>query len=128
LDFQVLVQPVLESRCVGCHKPGGKAPKFNLTASHSYGSLLDYGKPSLRRHIQTRYSESRSSPGECASRVNPLWELLDSGHYDVKLTQDDRGRLIVWMDTYGQRLGSFDQGQEEQLRRLRREMAAILEN
>jgi hypothetical protein len=128
LDYQVLVQPVLEGRCVSCHKPGGKAPKFNLTASHSYNSLLDYGKPSLRRHIQTRYREGRSSPGECASRMNPLWELLDSGHYDVKLTPDDRRRFIVWMDTYGQRLGSFDQGQEEQLRRLRQEMAAMLED
>ena len=72
LDFQVLVQPMLESRCVGCHQPGGKAAKFNLTASHSYGSLLNYGKPNLRGHIQTRYNESRSTPGECASRMNPL--------------------------------------------------------
>jgi hypothetical protein len=60
--------------------------------------------------------------------MNPLWELLGSGHYDVKLTQDDRRRLIVWMDTYGQRLGSFDQGQEEQLRQLWQKMAAILED
>ncbi len=128
LDFRVLVQPVLKNRCVGCHKSGGKDPQFDLTASHSYDSLLDYGKPSLRQHIQTRYHEGRSSPGECASRMNPLWELLGSGHYDVKLTQDDRRRLIVWMDTYGQRLGSFDQGQEEQLRQLWQKMAAILED
>ncbi len=128
LDFQVLVQPVLDRRCAGCHKPGGKDPKFDLTAGHSYGSLLDYGKPSLRQHVQTRYREGRSSPGKCASRMNPLWKLLDSGHYDVKFTLRDRRRLIVWMDTYGQRLGSFDQGQEEQLRRLRQEMAAMLED
>jgi hypothetical protein len=128
LDFRILVQPVLKNRCVGCHKSGGKDPQFDLTASHSYDSLLDYGKPSLRQHIQTRYHEGRSSPGECASRMNPLWELLGSGHYDVKLTQDDRRRLIVWMDTYGQRLGSFDQGQEEQLRQLWQKMAAILED
>ena len=126
LDFQVLVQPVLERQCVSCHKPGGKDPKFDFTAAKSYDALVGYGKPSLREHVQARYGEGRSIAGAGAAATNALWPLLDAGHYDVRLTDDDRRRLFVWMDTYGQRLGSFDAAQEERLRELRRRTAAIL--
>jgi len=126
LDFQQLVQPVLKKHCTACHQPGGKDPKFDLTAARSYDALLDYGKPSLRQHVRARYDEGRSVAGACASRKNPLWKFLEAGHYDGKLTADDRRRLTTWMDTYGQRLGSFDEKQEQRLRQLRRRMAPML--
>jgi hypothetical protein len=128
LDFQALVQPVMERRCMGCHKPGGEDPEFDLTAARSYESLVDYGSPSLRDHVKARYNEGRSTAGACAARSNPLWQLLDAGHHRVKLSRDERRRLVTWMDTYAQRLGSFDGEQEEQLRELRRQMAAMLED
>ena len=115
----------MERHCVGCHKPGGEDPEFELTAAKSYESLVDYGSPSLRAHVTVRYNEGRSTAGACAARSNSLWQLLDTGHYHVKLSGDERRRLVAWMDTYGQRLGSFDQ---KQLRKLRRQMAAMLED
>ena len=48
------------------------------------------------------------------------------GHYDVRLDPDSYQRLVTWMDTYAQRLGHFSDQQEEELRRLRQEMAAML--
>ena len=122
LDFQALVQPVLQQHCVECHRPSAEGAKFDLTAERSYDSLVDYGSPSLRSHVQRRYNEGRSTAGACAARTNPLWRLLDAGHYNVELGAGDRQRLIIWMDTYGQRRGSFDATQEERLRELRREM------
>jgi hypothetical protein len=44
----------------------------------------------------------------------------------VVLDGDARERLTVWMDTYAQRLGSFDAQQEEELRRLRQEWSSLL--
>jgi hypothetical protein len=35
-------------------------------------------------------------------------------------------RLIVWMDTYAQRLGSFSADQEREIEELRREWAGLL--
>jgi len=40
---------------------------------------------------------------------------------------DDWNRLITWMDAYGQRLGSFDAQQEQELRALRVRMASMLQ-
>jgi len=128
LSFQALVQPVIETRCVRCHKPGEEGEKLDLTAAKSYDSLVDYGKPSLRTHVLARYREGRSTAGACAARVSPLLKLISKDHYDVKLTADDTQRLITWMDTYAQRLGSFSKEQEQQLRDLRQRMAPMLEN
>ena len=128
LSFQTLVQPVIQTHCLRCHKPGEEGEKFDLTAEKSYDSLVDYGKPSLRTHVNTRYDEGRSTAGACAARVSPLLKLISQDHYDVKLTADDTQRLITWMDTYAQRLGSFSKQQERQLRDLRQRMAPMLGN
>ena len=126
LDFEVMVQPVMEKHCVTCHRPGGEDPTFDLTAGHSHQSLIHYGEPSLFTRIMTRYRQGRSTPGECVARTSPLVELLQATHYDVQLTDDDWRRLFTWLDTYGQRLGSFSEDQEERLRDLRQRMAAVL--
>jgi len=126
LDFRALVQPVLDRQCTSCHKPGGKDPKLLLTSERSYDALVNYGKPSLRSVVWTNYNRGRSTAGQGESKTSALLALLDKGHYDVRLTEDDRQRLITWLDTYGQRLGSYDAQQEERLRDLRRRMAPLL--
>ena len=125
-DYQVLVQPVLERRCVECHKPDGECATFVLTADKSYESLVNYGSPSLRTHVVTRFRQGRSTVGGCAAAANPILKLMEGGHYDVKLGPAEEDRLITWMDTYAQRLGSFSKEQEDQLIRLRQRMAGIL--
>ena len=119
LRFDTLVEPVLKARCVSCHQPDAEAADFDLTPRKAYDSLLDYGKPSLREHVRARYLKGRSIAGACAASVNPVVKLLRDGHYDVELSQDDWNRLYTWMDTYGQRQGSFSPEQEERLRQLR---------
>jgi hypothetical protein len=126
LDYEVLVQPLLERQCVGCHKPGGKDEKYDLTAAKSYDSLVNYGSPSLKSHVQTRYAEGRSTAGAGAAATSPLVKLLRAGHYEVKLSADDWGRLLTWMDTYGQRRGSFSPEQAARLEQLKRRMEPML--
>ncbi len=41
----------------------------------------------------------------------------------MQLDPDAWSRLLTWMDTYGQRRGSFSEEQEEQLRQLRERLA-----
>ena len=125
LDFNVLVHPVIKKHCIVCHKPGAEGAQFDLTAEKSYDSMVNYGEPSLKTHVTTRYRQGFSTAGACAAKMNPLIELVDAGHYDVSLTPDDWDRLITWMDTYGQRRGSFGKDQEERLRDLRRKMAVM---
>ncbi len=126
LDFHTLVGLVLQRQCVDCHRPGEEGEQFDLTADKAYDSLVGYGQPSLRDHVLARYNEGRSLPGEGAAQTSALLQLLGKDHYDVQLTADDRERLVTWMDTYAQRLGSFDADQEQRLRSLKRRMTDIL--
>ena len=126
LDFATLVGPVLDARCVACHKPGPEGAKPDLSPAKAYDSLVDYGSPSLREHVLARYTQGRSIPGAGAAQTSPLVALLRQGHYEVDLSVDDWERLFTWLDTYGQRRGSFSDDQEQRLRDLRHRMAGLL--
>ncbi len=125
LDFASLVQPVLDAHCVRCHRPGAEAAQWDLSPAKAYETLVAYGKPSLRDHVMAAYLAGKSTPGQGAAQTSPLVRLLKKGHYGIRLDRDAWLRLYTWMDTYGQRRGSFSPEQEEQLRALRRAVAQL---
>jgi len=127
LDYAVLVQPVLDRLCVSCHQPGGSAPNLDLTPAKSYEAMVGHGSPSLRDVVLQRFHEQRSTAGQCEASVSPVLRLLRRGHQGVEPTADDWSRLITWMDTLGQRSGSFSPAQEVALVDLKQRLAPILE-
>jgi len=126
LRFDKLVQPVLDRHCASCHTPGKPGGRWNLSPDAAYHTLVTYGQPSLRDHVQTRYREGRSVAGQGAAATSPILALIRKGHHGVRLEAGDMERLIVWMDTYAQRLGSFSPAQEQELMLLRQRWAKLL--
>ena len=129
LRFDELVQPVLNRRCVNCHRPGSedaKAARFDLTPTRSYDSLLGYAGEDLKK---LAFEKDQSETGDCPARRSKLTALLAGAkvHYDVRLSTEDWQRLATWMDTYAHRQGSFSTRQETQLRELRQKLAFLLE-
>jgi hypothetical protein len=119
---------VLDRLCVACHSPGGEGEKVDLTPEKSYATLTSAANPSLAHHVRTRYAEGKSTAGACGAATSPVLAqfAVPGAHHGVVLDGDARERLTVWMDTYAQRLGSFDAQQEEELRRLRQEWSSLL--
>jgi cytochrome c553 len=127
LDFDELVQPVMDRHCVSCHQAGGDGSRVNLTVGNAYSTLIAYGDHgTLQSHVLNRYEQGRSVAGACGARASALAQLLAEGHYQVQLNTDDWDRLITWMDTYAQQTGSFGRKQEQQLRDLRDELSPLL--
>ena len=127
LRFDTLVQPVLNTHCVGCHNPKGKGKKLNLTQpAAAYARLTRYGKPSLYNQVWTQYRKPISIPGEGMAANSLLWKRMNSGHGKVKLSPEDKQRVLIWMDTYAQYLGSFDAAQEQRLNVLKKRWADML--
>ncbi len=131
LRYDRLVQPVLDRHCVECHRPGGKDPqaaRFDLTAAKSYDSLTRYGKPSLADTIVAGYQRGYSTEGSTPAATSVVLRRLTDpqGHYGVVLNGESLERLVTWMDTYAQRLGSFSSEQERDLVALRRRCASLL--
>ena len=75
---------------------------------------------------ETRYDARRSVAGQCAAMAGPLTKLLSKDHYGAKLPPAEFERLVIWMDTYGQRSGSHNPRQEEELRQLRTRLTPLL--
>jgi len=128
LRFDQLVQPVLNKACVECHRSGGddeKAARFVLTADKSYTSLIEFSEKDLH---SLAFEKDRSNVGDCPARKSKLLALLTegAGHEGIKLDDNDIERLVTWMDTYAQKQGAFSEAQEDALRILRRDMAALL--
>jgi len=131
LRFDRLVQPVLEAHCVACHRADGEhaeAARRPLTPEASYDMLVAFGTPSLQDQVRGSYADGKSLEGQGPAASSPLLAMLtrQDGHHGVKLTPAELERLIVWMDTYGQRLGSFDERQEQQLAALRAQWHDLL--
>lgn len=131
LRFDELVQPVLDRQCVECHRPDGpnlEAAKVDLTAPKAYSALVSFGKPNLREQVRAGYERGYSIEGEGIAARSELLKLLTSpkSHHDTKLDASDLERLIVWMDAYAQRIGSFSVEQEQELKAFRQDCADIL--
>lgn len=129
LRYDRLVQPVLDKQCVSCHRPGGddaRAARLDLTAPHSYASLMEFGGKDLSTLAKER---DRSLVGETTARRSKLLALLTGGqgHAGVKLDAESLDRLITWMDTYAQQVGHFSPQQEAELHAFREKLAALLE-
>ena len=115
--YDVLVQPVLDKHCVGCHRPDSDKPeaaKLNLTAASSYQSLLCFAGKDLQK---LAFERNRSVPGECVAQKSKLLARLRTGH--GKLPAEELYRLVVWMDLYATRVGSFSPEQEKELEQIR---------
>jgi mono/diheme cytochrome c family protein len=128
LRFDRLVQPVLNQHCISCHHSEAsdeRAAKWDMGPERAYFTLLHYGRRDLVKLADER---DRSLVDQMPARNSKLYRLLTSaaGHYDVRLDEEDRRRLVTWMDTYAHVTGSFSEQQEEQIQSLRFRYASLL--
>jgi hypothetical protein len=102
IDYPRDVQPILDRRCVECHRPEKPEGRVVLTGDYnewftqSYFTLFS---SDLVRDSQG-YDEDGNHPargfGSTASRLMPL---LDGSHYQVKLPPAEQQLVQLWIDT-----------------------------
>ncbi|MFH1922206.1 MAG: hypothetical protein ABIP48_20270, partial [Planctomycetota bacterium] len=116
-SYPRLVQPVLDRQCTECHqKEADKAPNLAREPIEkkwfaSYNSLApEFGFYDYK-------SGHRTTPGQFGARASKLLKILDEGHYDVKLSDEDFHRLTLWLDLCSIFYGVYEkEGGEAQLR------------
>ena len=118
-NYARLVQPVLDAKCVSCHgeKRAPKAPdlragdwrKDRWGFSTSWKNLVHRTNYFVREIIEDGrrvnwefFEPAYTTPGRNLAIGAPLRKMLDAGHHGVKLTPEERERLILWMDSNGQ--------------------------
>jgi hypothetical protein len=116
-SYPRLVQPVLDRHCVECHaEHADTAPNLGREPLvrnwyASYHSLV-------RQHGFHNYGDGyRTTPGRFGARASKLYALLEKGHYDVKLSDEELHRLTLWLDSTSMFYGVYErEGGQAQLR------------
>ena len=101
------VQPVINDKCVACHTYTQDGNRVVLTDDLT--DQFSIGYEELVRRLSVANSMRWDHPDDVyarppytyGSRSSPLARLLDRGHYDVKLTSQEWGRLAAWIDANG---------------------------
>lgn len=118
LSYPILIQPVLDRHCIGCHNREKSSGNVVLTGepqgpfSVSYNALAprvsysDWG--GRGGDFRVVNSEPVTTPGYFGARGSPLMQLLLEGHQNVVLGAAEIERLATWMDANALFYGTFD--------------------
>ena len=116
-NYVRLVQPVLDRHCVSCHQTekavdlaGVIEGKHGWTRSYNnlaekYGFYFHVGNGSINQGV---HGGSRTIAGQFGAKASPLMAYLSEKHYDVKLSEEDRYRLSLWLDCNSEFYGSYE--------------------
>jgi len=112
-----LVQPVLDRHCVACHQqrealdlsgeiegPHGWTRSYANLAGE-YGFYYNVSNGSINDGVR---GGVRTTPGRFGAMGSKLAAYMDSSHYDVKLSHEDRRRLTLWLDCNSEFFGSYE--------------------
>jgi len=103
IDFAEHVQPVLDRYCVECHS--GRKPEGRIDLSGDKSRLFSMGYKSLidRGLVEYYYLNTAPTgnfqPLQSGSWVSKLTELIESEHAGVKMDDESRRRIYVWIDS-----------------------------
>jgi hypothetical protein len=116
-SFPRLVQPVLDRHCVVCHQKEPQA--FDLSSGDwtkhpqgryaSYENLMPFAFfVGSTRGTYDPWTTPRTTPGEFGARASKLLAILDGGHYEVKLSEEELHRITLWLDCNSDFFGSYE--------------------
>ena len=118
-SYPRLVQPVLEAKCVSCHGDTRKEKMPDLRKGewqknpfrfyNSFFGLVPYvhyysnayrGKEWWKLGVQRdAFVQPYTEPGKFGALASPLYAMLSKGHHDVKLTDEEMRRLVIFMES-----------------------------
>ena len=114
LLFSRLVQPVLDRHCVACHDKEANAPDLAGRVFGEWGWSQSYhalAKLAWAKHggngALKRNGTSSSEPGKVGARASRLLAMLERGHHDVVLPEEDLRRITLWLDANSVFYGAY---------------------
>lgn len=119
VNFPELVQPILDEHCVDCHASDDAVAKGapDLSRTPSHGFYASYWNLTTQGFAFTDYKDPmRSTPEEFGARASKLYPLLED-HHGVALSDAERRRIALWLDTSSNFYGVYEQeGCEKEFR------------
>ncbi len=109
LSYPILVQTVLDKRCVSCHNGSKAAGGVVLTGDPEGHYTRSYNALAPRVPFSDMGNgEALSRPDRYGARASGLMKMLLEGHQGVRLSSEEIVRLATWMDVSALFYGTFD--------------------
>jgi len=114
-SYPRLVQPVFDRNCIGCHgeKREKGAPDLRKGDYLKDPDLFYTSIRSLQKYVHhygafysyIEFEEPSTIPGKFGAYASPLYQMLVKGHHDVKLSDDEMRRLVLFIESNASFLG-----------------------
>jgi hypothetical protein len=111
------VQGVLDKKCASCHLQNQDKGAPLLDDEIVQSKLALRGTTKVFRSYDNlihdfafwRYEDPyRTIPGKFGAKASRLYQMLQEGHHDVKLTDQELHRLTVWLDSLSNFYGVYE--------------------
>jgi hypothetical protein len=108
---------VLDRHCISCHGLEKTAAKLDLTGvpergySRSHNGLV--ARPGLVTIAYRNKETPASRPDDYFARSGKLATMLAKGHRGVKLSPEELGRIVNWLDLNAQYYGDYSHNRIE---------------
>ena len=111
MNYPLLIQPILDAKCVQCHADSDDPKAIDLSRGpeekHFFNSYENL-KPFCFYYNHYLWTEPQTIPGKFGSMASPLYKILTSDHYGVKLTPEELYRFTLWLDNNADFYGVYE--------------------
>ncbi|GHT35923.1 hypothetical protein FACS189427_06400 [Planctomycetales bacterium] len=110
IDFPRDIQPILDKHCVQCHSPEKYDGKVDLTGDKTSSYSMSFMRLTLQGKwvVDNRNRPmSNFKPYEIGSGASKLMQLIEPSHYNVQLTQEEKNKVRLWIDTSATYPGTY---------------------
>lgn len=116
VNFYRLVKPVLDAKCLPCHR---EEKKGLLTSDYRKLEPYAFYLHGSGQGLLPKHGGSRSTPGNLGARASVLGKtILDERHQkhlqEGKFTEEDFRRICLWLDLNSMEFGSSSLDPEDQ--------------
>ncbi len=120
-SFNREVQPVLDKYCVGCHNDEAQRDGVKMLdfAAKETNGWRNFPPAYLALHPYVRRPGPESNyhlevPLEYHANTSELIQMLEKGHYNVKLDEEAWDRLVTWIDLNVPAHGTWSESEQIQ--------------
>jgi hypothetical protein len=101
-NFDKEIQPIFNAKCISCHDGGAKSGGLDLRQGKAYDALTSHGGcDAFSKYVNWMHAEDSpllQPPNRFGSSKSQLDKVLDTGHKDVKMTDEEMRKIRCWID------------------------------
>ncbi|MBQ3331960.1 MAG: hypothetical protein IJG83_00915, partial [Thermoguttaceae bacterium] len=111
MNFPVLIQTILDEKCVDCHAKSDDPKAIDLSRGpedkHFFNSYENL-RPYCFFYDHYLWTEASTKPGEFGAMASPLYKIITGDHHGLELTKEELARFADWLDNNADFYGLFE--------------------